>query len=106
MSCHVDHFVFNLCSTYCKSIVLVFQPQTGTYENHIHSLILQIADVWPCGVMLYVMFVGAYLFEDPSAPRNVCKTIEVRFLEEMQVFSCEHELVFVYTLNLLIFIAN
>lgn len=99
---------------YSKSAVLHSQPKSavGT-PAYIAPEVLsrkeydgKLADVWSCGVTLYVMLVGLYPFGDPDDPKNfrttVCRILSVQYAIPDTVaisLECRHLLYRIFVAN-------
>lgn len=77
--CDFGYSKSNLLHSNPKSTVgtpAYIAPEVLTPGNTGQQYNGQIADVWSCGVLLYVMLVGSYPFEDPNDQRNLRKSIQ------------------------------
>ncbi|KAJ9567758.1 hypothetical protein OSB04_003724 [Centaurea solstitialis] len=97
---------------YSKSAVLHSQPKSavGT-PAYIAPEVLsrkeydgKLADVWSCGVTLYVMLVGLYPFGDPDDPRNFRTTrilsVQYAIPDSVEIsLECRHLLYRIFVAN-------
>ncbi|XP_076912002.1 serine/threonine-protein kinase SAPK1-like isoform X1 [Bidens hawaiensis] len=99
---------------YSKSSVLHSQPKSavGT-PAYIAPEVLsrkeydgKLADVWSCGVTLYVMLVGEYPFGDPDDPKNfrttICRILSAQYVipDSVEIsLECKHLLYRIFVAN-------